>query len=384
MLPPAPTAGTIDNGSLVLVYESHDTIKPVHVTPGACYQNKYGTFWHDQWLGRPYGSKVQSRRDITPAVSRGQRWKLLCEACSSHRGIGVDAAGDAGQQHLGDQVEARFITCEIERSDGVISPPAALLVQLVGASTLHEPSLTGCGTPPTQVFGANGNGFVFLLSPTSELWTLALPHRTQILYLADISTVVNFLELRPGSVVLESGAPPSLSTSPMFVWRGTRTSSPNTQQRGKPLTLNARQAAAGHRHGERLADARAGAGGGAYGPRVLVRIPRAARAQGQRGGGGAWPRLRGRRVPARHRGAGEQRIPTTHAHRHKRSHASYSVLGLCGLLPCAGDASRRKAVAEPLGTKSIQSCRRHIVRRKNHRTLAFEQLLGMADADELM
>ena len=38
-----------------------------------------------------------------------------------------------------------------------------------------------------------------------ELWTKVLPHRTQILYLPDISLVCHALELKPGSVVLESG-----------------------------------------------------------------------------------------------------------------------------------------------------------------------------------
>jgi tRNA (adenine57-N1/adenine58-N1)-methyltransferase len=46
---------------------------------------------------------------------------------------------------------------------------------------------------------------VQLLLPTPELWTLVLRHRTQILYLADISLVVSQLDLRAGSVVLESG-----------------------------------------------------------------------------------------------------------------------------------------------------------------------------------
>lgn len=198
MLPPAPTAGTIGNGSLVLVYESHEAIKPVYVTPGARYQNKYGTFSHDEWLGLPYGSKVQSRHDIMPAAPRTHRWTQLLQ----------QPPWDWGWMLGQSQVGARFITCAIESSDGVFPPPPPLLVQLVGASTLTN-SANGMRLP-TQVFGANGNGFVFLLSPTSELWTLALPHRTQILYLADISTVVNFLELRPGSVVLESGAPNSL------------------------------------------------------------------------------------------------------------------------------------------------------------------------------
>ncbi|KAJ3124055.1 tRNA (adenine-N(1)-)-methyltransferase catalytic subunit trm61 [Nowakowskiella sp. JEL0407] len=48
-------------------------------------------------------------------------------------------------------------------------------------------------------------GYVYMLLPTPELWTLLLPHRTQILYLPDIAFISEFLELRPGSVVLESG-----------------------------------------------------------------------------------------------------------------------------------------------------------------------------------
>jgi hypothetical protein len=48
-------------------------------------------------------------------------------------------------------------------------------------------------------------GWVYLIAPTPELWSLVLRHRTQILYVADISLVCMYLELRPGSVVLESG-----------------------------------------------------------------------------------------------------------------------------------------------------------------------------------
>ncbi|KAH9931641.1 tRNA methyltransferase complex GCD14 subunit [Epithele typhae] len=57
----------------------------------------------------------------------------------------------------------------------------------------------------SKIRSRNGKGFIHLLRPTPELWTLALPHRTQILYLADIAFVVSWLDLRPGSKVIEAG-----------------------------------------------------------------------------------------------------------------------------------------------------------------------------------
>ncbi|KDN45313.1 GCD14-domain-containing protein [Tilletiaria anomala UBC 951] len=51
----------------------------------------------------------------------------------------------------------------------------------------------------------NGKGFIHLLRPTPSLWTLALPHRTQILYLPDISFIISRLGLSPGAKVIEAG-----------------------------------------------------------------------------------------------------------------------------------------------------------------------------------
>lgn len=56
-----------------------------------------------------------------------------------------------------------------------------------------------------KVSSRNGRGFVYVLRPTPELWTLSLPHRTQILYLADISFIVSCLNIRPGASVIEAG-----------------------------------------------------------------------------------------------------------------------------------------------------------------------------------
>lgn len=48
-------------------------------------------------------------------------------------------------------------------------------------------------------------GYLYVIYPTPELWTQNLPHRTQILYSTDISLVILQLDLKPGSVVVESG-----------------------------------------------------------------------------------------------------------------------------------------------------------------------------------
>ncbi|XP_066534624.1 tRNA (adenine(58)-N(1))-methyltransferase catalytic subunit TRMT61A [Hoplias malabaricus] len=48
-------------------------------------------------------------------------------------------------------------------------------------------------------------GWVYVLHPTPELWTMNLPHRTQILYTTDIANITLMLDLKPGSIVCESG-----------------------------------------------------------------------------------------------------------------------------------------------------------------------------------
>ncbi|GAA5982536.1 hypothetical protein JCM10908_006689 [Rhodotorula pacifica] len=57
----------------------------------------------------------------------------------------------------------------------------------------------------TKLASSNGRGFVFLLKPTPELWTQALPHRTQILYLPDIAFITSHLDVKAGTQVIEAG-----------------------------------------------------------------------------------------------------------------------------------------------------------------------------------
>ncbi|XP_004348227.2 tRNA(m1A58)-methyltransferase subunit TRM61, partial [Capsaspora owczarzaki ATCC 30864] len=57
----------------------------------------------------------------------------------------------------------------------------------------------------SKIYAMNKRSWIMALYPTPELWTRALPHRTQIIYSTDISLVAMYLNLKPGSVVIESG-----------------------------------------------------------------------------------------------------------------------------------------------------------------------------------
>lgn len=61
------------------------------------------------------------------------------------------------------------------------------------------------GKPYGSKVTCSKGGWVHVLHPTPELWTVTLPHRTQILYTTDIAMITMMLELRPGSIVCESG-----------------------------------------------------------------------------------------------------------------------------------------------------------------------------------
>ena len=62
-----------------------------------------------------------------------------------------------------------------------------------------------CSSAKASSSSGGQKPFVWCLAPTCELWTNVLAHRTQILYVSDISLICAWLDLKPGKVVLESG-----------------------------------------------------------------------------------------------------------------------------------------------------------------------------------
>ncbi|EXJ80512.1 tRNA (adenine57-N1/adenine58-N1)-methyltransferase [Capronia coronata CBS 617.96] len=53
---------------------------------------------------------------------------------------------------------------------------------------------------------AASSGFVHLLPPTPENWTISLPHRTQVVYTPDYAYILHRIRARPGSRLIEAGS----------------------------------------------------------------------------------------------------------------------------------------------------------------------------------
>jgi len=70
-----------------------------------------------------------------------------------------------------------------------------------------EPSTPSAnGDTPAKAAVTAQSGYIHLLPPTPENWTSSLPHRTQVVYTPDYSFVLQRLQARPGSTIIEAGA----------------------------------------------------------------------------------------------------------------------------------------------------------------------------------
>ncbi len=57
----SPSSSIIEPSSLVVIFESFDSLNFVYATPGDVFHNRNGNFHHDDFIGKPYGCKIRSR-----------------------------------------------------------------------------------------------------------------------------------------------------------------------------------------------------------------------------------------------------------------------------------------------------------------------------------
>ncbi|CEJ89767.1 hypothetical protein VHEMI05592 [[Torrubiella] hemipterigena] len=138
---------------------------------GAVLNTRFGSFPHSTLLNVPWGSQV--RASTVDTGSRGRKRRL-------------DATDDDTPAASQD---------EIEKSDKQAPAKKAVVAS---------------------------SGFVYLLRPSPELWTSSLPHRTQVVYTPDYSYVLQRIQARPGTRIIEAGAGSGSFThaSVRAVWNG--------------------------------------------------------------------------------------------------------------------------------------------------------------------
>lgn len=56
-----PTLRIMKDGDLVITYERHDSMGHLYLECGKVFDCKFGSFRHDDFIGKPFGTKIVSR-----------------------------------------------------------------------------------------------------------------------------------------------------------------------------------------------------------------------------------------------------------------------------------------------------------------------------------
>lgn len=178
------------SNALAIVQLSRDNYQPIYLhdatgvevdgyAEGAVLNTRFGSFPHSTLIGVPWGSQV--RASIVDTGSRGRKRKRVAGS------LGGDAA----------TVDAAAAT-----------PQDSTPADTPGATAPSTPNTTTSGAPTSRPLPPTtaASGFVHILPPTPEIWTLSLPHRTQVVYASDYSYILHRLRARPGTRLIEAGS----------------------------------------------------------------------------------------------------------------------------------------------------------------------------------
>lgn len=167
-----------ESDSLALLHLKRDLEVPVVLrssddqnegySEGKVTNTRFGSFPHSTLIGVPWGSQV--RASAVDTGSRGRKRKNKPE------------------------------------NNVQLSPGKKRKLEADSAESINENANDGAESATRKEAVVASTGFIHLLPPTPETWTLSLPHRTQVVYTPDYSYIIQRLRVRPGSVVIEAGA----------------------------------------------------------------------------------------------------------------------------------------------------------------------------------
>lgn len=173
------TGPTAKSNDLAILHLKRDLLVPTILrsydesnegySEGKVSNTRFGSFPHSTLIGVSWGSQVRAS-----AVDTGSRGR-------KNGGKGKKRKRGFEEKDDNDDVEMKGLNYGTN--------------PLIGKSPM----------PPKAAVTAS-TGFVHLLPPTPEIWTAALPHRTQVVYTPDYSYILHRIRARPGSVLIEAGA----------------------------------------------------------------------------------------------------------------------------------------------------------------------------------
>ncbi|MBE3045221.1 hypothetical protein IMZ48_22250 [Candidatus Bathyarchaeota archaeon] len=194
--------------TLAIVHLSRDNLVPVLLNDGAAapdgyaegavLNSRFGSFPHSTLIGVPWGSQV--RASTVDTGSRGRKRKVTEAAAEAS----ASATPDVDPSELKRKREDSETT-DPKRQKGVVGD---VIPNDEGACDKEQSSeLQSASQAPTAKQAVTASsGFVHILKPSPELWTVSLPHRTQVVYTPDYSYVLQRLRAFPGKTIIEAGA----------------------------------------------------------------------------------------------------------------------------------------------------------------------------------
>ncbi|TKA73767.1 hypothetical protein B0A55_07123 [Friedmanniomyces simplex] len=230
---------TAEDGGLAMLHLKRDHLLPVRLnstadegygTECAVTNTRFGSFPHDTLIGLEWGSQVRASKVDTGSRGRkGKKGKALdVEGCAeagaeeetvreevSEQVSKKRGAGEAGLEEDGGLAKKARRSAPLQQPDAIANKKEEAdeadetgtnATQGVSKKAKSQPSANMNGEGSAKAPVEAGSGFLHILPPTPEDWTLSLDHRTQVVYTPDYSYILQRLRVKPGSTLIEAGA----------------------------------------------------------------------------------------------------------------------------------------------------------------------------------